>query len=128
MKLPRYVQAFIDRHGIARFYFRRKGFARVALPGLPWSPQFMAAYQQVLADKPKLAQIGSDRVVPRSIHALAIAYYDSAAFKALNPDSTQRVYRNIIERFCREIDKEGKAHGDKSAVAMKANHVERLLE
>ncbi len=42
-----------------------------------------------------------------SIHALAIAYYDSAAFKAPNPDSTQGVYRNIIERFCRETDKRG---------------------
>jgi integrase len=128
MKLPRYVQAFVDRHGNARFYFRRKGFARVALPGLPWSAQFMAAYHLASGEKPKLVQIGSERVVPRSIHALAIAYYDSAAFKALNPDSTQRVYRNIIERFCRETDKEGKANGDKSAVAMKARNVERLME
>jgi integrase len=128
MKLPRYVQAFVDRHGNARFYFRRKGFARVALPGLPWSPQFMAAYHLASEDTPKLAQIGCDRVVPRSIHSLAIAYYDSAAFKALNSDSTQGVYRNIIERFCHETDKEGQTYGDKSAVTMKAKHVEKLME
>jgi integrase len=121
------VQAFVDRRGNPRFYFRRKGYPRVALPGLPWSPHFMAAYQQVLGDTPKLAQIGIDRVMPRSIRALAIAYYDSAAFKALNL-STQGVYRNIIDRFCRETDKEGQTHGEKSAAKMKPKHVESLMD
>ena len=65
--------------------------------------------------------------MPRSIRALAIAYYDSAAFKALNP-ITQGVYRNIIDRFCRETDRDGQAYGDKSAVTMKSKHVERLME
>jgi hypothetical protein len=37
---PKYVQGFIDRHGKARFYFRRPGFKSVSLPGLPWSPEF----------------------------------------------------------------------------------------
>jgi hypothetical protein len=32
---PKYVQAFIDRHGKARFYFRKPGFKTVPLPGLP---------------------------------------------------------------------------------------------
>ena len=46
---PKFVQGFIDRHGKARFYFRRAGFKAVALPGLPWSPEFMAAYEKALA-------------------------------------------------------------------------------
>ena len=66
-------------------------------------------------------------MVPRSIRALAIAYYDSAAFKALKP-ITQGVYRNIIDRFCRETDKDGQPYGDKSAVTMKSNHIEKLME
>jgi len=37
-RLPKYVQGFIDRHGKPRFYFRRPGFTRLPLPGLPWSP------------------------------------------------------------------------------------------
>jgi hypothetical protein len=28
---------------------RRRGFKRVALPSLPWSPEFMAAYEAALA-------------------------------------------------------------------------------
>ena len=57
--------------------------------------------------------IGSDRVKPRSIHALAIAYYDSAAFKALKP-ITRGVYNETdlkrlvadqkASRFCRMRD------------------------
>jgi hypothetical protein len=126
MKMPKFTQAFIDRHGTARFYFRRTGFKPVPLPGLPWSPEFMAAYQAAMAEKP-VQTIGADHVVPRSIHALAIAYYDSAAFKALKP-ITQGVYRNIIDRFCRETDKDGQPYGDKSAITIRPHHVEKLME
>jgi hypothetical protein len=126
MKQPRYTHGFVDRHGKVRFYFRRPGFDRVPLPGLPWSPEFMAVYQEAMAEKPVL-HIGSDRVIPRSIRALAVAYYDSAPFKALKP-ITQGVYRNIIDRFCRETDKDGQPYGDKSAVTIKAHHVEKLME
>jgi integrase len=126
-RLPKFVQGFVDRHGRGRFYFRRPGFARVPLPGLPWSPEFMVAYQKATAEKPPVVHIGSDRVIPRSIRALAISYYDSAAFKALKP-ITQGVYRNIIERFCRQTDREGHPYGDKSAITMTAHHVEKLME
>ena len=98
-----------------------RGNRKVPLPGLPWSPAFMAEYEKAMAiAKPTVTQIGADRVVPRSIRALAIAYYDSAAFKALKP-ITQGVYRNIIDRFCRETDKDGQTYGDKSAVTMKSH-------
>jgi integrase len=67
------------------------------------------------------------RVRPRSIRALANAYYYSAAFEALKP-ITQGVYRNIIERFCREIHSDGQAYGEKSAVTLTAHHVEQLMQ
>ena len=38
LKLPKYVRGFQDRHGKPRFYFRRKGYKSLPLPGLPWSP------------------------------------------------------------------------------------------
>lgn len=127
MRRPKFVQGFVDRHGHPRFYFRRPGFKRVPLPGLPWSPVFMAAYQEASNAEKLVPQIGRDRVKPRSIRALAIAYYDSAAFKALKPN-TKGVYRNIIERFCREVDREGQPYGDKSAVSLKTKNVEKLME
>jgi hypothetical protein len=51
IKLP-FVQAFADRHGRARHYFRKRGLKRVALPGTPGSEAFMAAYQAALGDQP----------------------------------------------------------------------------
>jgi integrase len=87
----------------------------------------MAKYQELMAARKAVLQIGADRIVPRSLRALAVEYYDSAAFRALKP-VTQGVYRNIIERFCRETDKDGQPYGDKSAVTMKSTHVEKIME
>lgn len=87
LKLPRFVQGFVDRHGRARYYFRRPGFDRVSLPGAPWSPEFMTANENASkVEKPK-QQIGSDKVRPWSMRALALKYYDSATYKALESRS-----------------------------------------
>jgi hypothetical protein len=62
----RYVQSFVDRKTSAVFhYFRRRGFERVRLPGLPGSKEFMAAYQQAL-DGPQMA-VGAGRRAMRAI-------------------------------------------------------------
>ena len=39
-----FLHAYSDRHGHRRYYFRRKGFRKVALPGAPGSIEFMDAY------------------------------------------------------------------------------------
>jgi len=57
---PKFVNGYIDRHGKPRFYFRRAGFKKVPLPGLPWSPEFMAAYEEAFAGQP--TPIGAARV------------------------------------------------------------------
>ena len=46
-KPPPFCQGFVDRHGRSRWYFRKRGFNRTPLPGLPWSPEFMAAHASV---------------------------------------------------------------------------------
>jgi hypothetical protein len=48
MRLPKFVQGFTDRHGTERYYFRRRGFPRVVLPNAPWTPKFMAVYQEAM--------------------------------------------------------------------------------
>jgi integrase len=124
MRMPRYVHGFIDRHGKPRFYFRRAGFKNVPLPGLPWSPEFMMAYEAALAGQP--APIGVARVTPGSMHALAISYYASPEYLAMKP-SSQRVRRNIIEKFCREVDVNGQRNGDKRAALLHREHVVRFM-
>jgi integrase len=117
-------KSLIDRHGKARFYFRRAGFKPVALPGLPWSPEFMAAYEQALAGQP--VEIGSKRTKPGTVRALAVSYYNSLAFRSMKP-ITQSVYRNIIDRFCRETDTLGTPYGDLSASGLQRQHVIKLM-
>jgi len=117
MKLPRYVHAFIDRHGRSRFYFRRPGFKSVALPSLPHSTQFMNAYEAALAGQPQ--PIGANRVRPGSMRALALSYFASPEFRTLRA-STQRAYRGTIERLCKD-------HGDKRVADLQRHHVVRLM-
>ena len=50
----RYVKAYVDRHGKARHYFRKPGCKPLALPGLPGSDEFMAAYSTALANAPRV--------------------------------------------------------------------------
>jgi hypothetical protein len=103
-RAPKYVRGFIDRHGKPRWYFRRRGFRPVPLPGLPWSPEFMAAYETALAGQ-RFEPVNA-RVKPGTMRALALSYFNSLAFRQMKA-STQRVYRNIIDRFLDEADKEG---------------------
>jgi integrase len=112
-----YVQRLIDRHGRLRFYYRRPGHKRVALPGPYGGPEFLAAYQAACDGKE--IEVGAKRTVTGSINALIVSYYNSHGFTSLRP-STARVYRNIIERFREE-------HGDKSVAGMQAKHVRQLL-
>jgi hypothetical protein len=118
MKLPKFVHGYLDRHGKARFYLRRRGFKKVPLPGLPWSPEFMRAYESVLAGQPPI-EPGKARLRPGTMDALALSYFASPAFTAL-ADNSRLTYRRAIERFCRE-------HGSKPAADMQRQHVVKLM-
>jgi integrase len=118
LKLPTYVHAFVDHNGHPRYYFRRRGYKRATLPGLPWSPEFMAAYEGALAGAPAL--IGADRHDPGSAEAVIAGYLNSQSFAGLAV-ATQKMRRALLRRFCAE-------HGDKRLAMMEPRHVARLLE
>src|SRR5262245_64497534 len=80
----KFVKAYVDRHGKARHYFRQPGRKSIALPGLPGSDEFMAAYGQALADTPRV-EIAARQTRAGSINAMVIGYLGSAAFAALVP-------------------------------------------
>jgi len=67
LRLPPCVHAFTDRHGKARFYFRRRGFKQTALSGLPYSTEFMDAYQVALDASNSRTEIGASRTHPGTI-------------------------------------------------------------
>ncbi|MFT8791258.1 site-specific integrase [Komagataeibacter saccharivorans] len=113
----KYVQTVHDRYGNAHYYFRRRGYPRVALPGLPGTTEFMDAYQHALGNAPR--DIGAGLNAPGTFTALAVAYYQSAEWRQLEP-ITQNTYRNIIEKF-RE------RHGGKPVRKMEPRHVRALI-
>jgi integrase len=99
----RYMQAWVDSEGRVHRYFRRPGFPRVRLPGLPGSAEFMQAYEAAL-ETPQLA-VGAKRSKPGSV-AMAIAAYLGSTDFSSHAASTQAMYRAILERFREQ-------HGDK---------------
>jgi integrase len=100
----RYVQAWVDAEGRVHRYFRRRGYPRVRLPGLPGSAEFMAAYQAAL-EGPGLEIGVAKRSKPGSVSTAIAAYYGSPDFAAF-ATGTRTTRRAILERFRAE-------HGDK---------------
>ena len=96
-KLPKFVQGLVDRDGRAYHYFRRAGFSRVRLPGLPWSSEFMAAYEKALGTPREPIGAGL-RSLEGSISAALASYYGSHTFRSLT-GGTPRMRRAILESF-----------------------------
>jgi integrase len=110
-----YVHEYRDRHGKRRFYFRRRGFKKVALPGLPGSAEFMQAYQEALAGQARHQEIAADRTIPGTVNAAIVAFYKSYTFTKNKP-ITRQTDRNILEAFRAR-------HGDKRIHMMERRHV-----
>src|SRR5882724_8578763 len=119
MKKPKYTHGFIDRHGRSRYYFRRRGYKQVPLPGLPWSPKFMAAYDAAMNGEAPHIEIGVERTKPCTVAALVVAYFRSPEFLSLSP-STQATYRGIIERF--RVD-----HGHRRVAHLQRDKLSEML-
>jgi integrase len=113
LKLPRYVHGFLDRHGRPRFYYRRAGFHTAPLPGLPYSPEFMAAYEAALAGQ---RPVPASRAIPGTMNALALSFFAAPSFSTLRPSTRKWT----IERLCRE-------HGDKRVALLRRQHIVKLM-
>lgn len=119
-KHPKHVQAFIDRNGCARYYFRKPGLKRVPLPGLPWSPEFMESYEAALNPDWQQPRIGASRTKPGTVNAVIVSYYNlSLEFKGMAV-GTQKMRRAILERFRAD-------YGDRSIATLDERAVRAIL-
>lgn len=103
----KYINEYRDRTGKLRRYFR-KGSTRGPLSGEVGSPEFMAAYQAFLGDKP-----APTLKVSGSLGLLITEFYASRAFRDLKQSSRQ-TYRAALEPLA-------KVHGHRTA---KINHLQ----
>jgi enterobacteria phage integrase len=114
----RYVDCFRDRHGRARYYFRRGKGPRIPLPGLPGSDAFMFAYREALQGIQ--SEIKPARHPGKgTFNHLALEYFSSPDFLRLRPH-TRHVYRLVIERFLSE-------HGHRLVREMVRDDVKRIV-
>jgi integrase len=118
IKLP-HVNSFRNRHGTMVFYFRKRGCKIVRLRGIPGSPEFMRAYEAAIGNVEPMV-IGADRAKVGTVAATVGMMLASVAFADL-ADGTQRLRRNILERF-RE------AHGDKRIATIERKHVQAMVD
>jgi integrase len=98
-KLPKYVQAFVNRDGRAYHYFRRRGSPRVRLLGLPWSPEFMAAHQRALDQSKRTAgKRGSVAdVVTRYVDGFDVDVVPHLA--PITQDDRRRILQNFVRDY-----------------------------
>src|SRR6516225_9923178 len=116
--LPKYTSWNVDQRS-ARFVRFRKGGFSTYLTGTPWSENFMRQYAAVLDGvKEQTKNIGSDRTKPGTVNALIVSYY-TLVFPTLKP-STQRLRRNILERFRRE-------HGNDPVNRLEQKHIAAII-
>lgn len=114
----KYVQAFKDRNGHWRYYYRRPGCPRVVLPGQPGSAEFMDAYNAARSSEP--AKITVKKIPDAGTWGrLVLDYMASVQFKRTKA-SSQIVTRGILERFAIK-------HGHRTVAGMKRKHVEAIL-
>jgi integrase len=90
----RYIHRYTDHNGHARVYFKRKGFKSVPLPGPLGSAKFMRAYSAALLG----AELPAARHKIGTLNELVLAYYQSAQFTNLKPNS-KRVYRTVLDAW-----------------------------
>lgn len=123
MKMPKYTHGFISRHGKPQFYLRRPGHKKVRLPGLPWSPEFMAAREAALNGEWAALGMGAKHrpLVAGTVNAAIVSYYQSGAFKDRLAESSQKMRRAILERFREE-------HGDKRIALMHKGALQVILD
>ena len=116
----KHFDRFKDRHGFWRYYYRFGRGKRVALPGTPGTPQFIAAYEQAAAGR-VVEHPAQQRGAPGTFDRLVQDYFASPDFLRLAP-STQKTYRAVIEKLVLD---EGIGH--RQVAEMTRDHVRRMM-
>jgi integrase len=120
LKLPHGCKRYVDHTGVLRCYYRHTS-PPTALPGLPWSPDFMAAYEAAKArgDRAGPVIIGVSRTMPGTVNAALVKYYASDEFKNMTKDVRQQ-NRGYLEKW-------RATRGDKKLRGWKHEHVQGFI-
>lgn len=108
--LPENVTSYRDRHGKARYRFRKKGYKPHTFRSQPGTEAFREELAACLSAPVEGGAIGASRVRPGTFDELLGIYYDSPDYRTLSA-SSQRTYRGIYERWRETKTKSGTRYG-----------------
>ena len=96
----KYVYRDLDRFGNERIYLWRKGQFKLRVRAAIGSAEFDQIYHKWLSEaaSPPMQLKRPTKPVPQSLRWLAVEYFSSPAFKALDP-STQRTTRLLVDKI-----------------------------
>src|SRR4051812_46452479 len=97
-RLPPRCSEDLDRHGNVRIHFRPKGRPKVRLHGTPWTPDFMARYEEA---KGEISPAKSGITVG-TWRWLCVRYFTECAEYKILDQRTQHVRRQILESTLEE--------------------------
>lgn len=114
--LPENVSPYTDRHGKVRYRYRKTGHKTHHFRNEPGTHEFMAELQAARKQSPVEKQ---QRFKPGTIDALIASYYNSPAFRDLEP-ITCSTYRGILERW-------RKGRGDLPVNQIRTHHIDAMM-
>ena len=119
-RLPEYCVEDTDARGNVRIYFRRRGQKKIRIRGIPFTPEFMAVYEQIKRGSYAPPGVESYKhAQPDTWRWICIKYFASAPFLKLDP-KTRKVRRAILETT---FDEPVQRDGDKTFAEMPLQHL-----
>lgn len=103
MKPLPFVKAFVDRHGKARHYFRRRGYPSVALPA-PGTPGFLAAYERANTATAAVMPIGRIAFLPGSLGWVIEKFLTNDGVQNGRAPSTRRNDQRVFDELRKHND------------------------
>jgi len=127
-RLP-FTTSYRDRHGRTRWRFRYRG-RQQELPGQPGEPEFQAAYEAAVANRPRrTATVASlHPIQPRTLRAAWVGLQRTAEWKRLGPTSVRDQTRVAERLLTRPIAAGSMPWGDAPMADLRRKHVKRLLD
>ena len=118
-----HVDAYRDRHGKQRYYFRRnRRSKRVKLPGEPGSAEFIRAYNDAIAAQ-EMQTPAVVKAKPGSLDALRELYVASSEFENL-AKTTQREIRYVLDALCATSNAQAPGkRGDNPVEKLEPRHI-----
>jgi integrase len=121
IKLPHGCKRYEDRLGQVRTYYRHTR-PPTPLPGLPFSNEFMEAYEaaKARAGGKAVVVIGASRTRPGSLNAALVRYYASTVFTKELAPATQIQARSNLERWRKD-------RGDRPLRDLQHKHLQAFI-